>query len=176
MPDTALENRITSQWGEIGFQGKNPETDFRGMGILGLENLLYFAKNRNDVARKVLSESHHPTYWYSFAIVGINLTALSWELLKSGIYKPHFYNIATQKPTLDDFHKVYCCLFREFSSFWLEQKPASVMEFNRIREEFRENIICTLQNPAAVLAVDDPCAKTDIGSTSVQSFTSQDFD
>jgi hypothetical protein len=50
------------------------------------------------------------------------------------------------------------------------------MEFNRIREEFRENIICTLQNPAAVLAVDDPCAKTDIGSTSVQSFTSQDFD
>jgi hypothetical protein len=68
------------------------------------------------------------------------------------------------------------CLFREFSSFWLEQKPASVMEFNRIREEFRENIICTLQNPAAVLAVDDPCAKTDIGSTSVQSFTSQDFD
>jgi hypothetical protein len=34
MPDTALENRITSQWGEIGFQGKNPETDFRGMGMI----------------------------------------------------------------------------------------------------------------------------------------------
>lgn len=33
MPETALENRITSQWGEIGFQGKNPETDFRGMGM-----------------------------------------------------------------------------------------------------------------------------------------------
>ena len=23
----------------------------------------YFAKNQNDVARKVLSESHHPIYW-----------------------------------------------------------------------------------------------------------------
>ena len=34
MPETALENRITSQWGEIGFQGKNPETDFRGMGMI----------------------------------------------------------------------------------------------------------------------------------------------
>lgn len=33
MPDTALENRITSQWGDIGFQGKNPATDFRGMGM-----------------------------------------------------------------------------------------------------------------------------------------------
>ncbi len=67
------------------------------------------------------------------------------------------------------------CLFREFSSFWLEQKPASVMEFNRIRDEFREKIISTLQNPAAVLAVDDPCTKTDVESTSVHSFTSQDF-
>ena len=50
-----------------------------------------------------------------------------------------------------------------------------MMEFNRIREEFRENIVTTLQNPAAVLAVDDSCAKTDVDSTSVQSFTSQDF-
>jgi hypothetical protein len=33
MPDTALENRISSQWGDIGFQGKNPATDFRGMGM-----------------------------------------------------------------------------------------------------------------------------------------------
>lgn len=45
---------------------------------------------------------------YSFAIVGINLTALSLELLTSGILKPHFYNIKTEKPTLEDFHKVYC--------------------------------------------------------------------
>jgi len=40
MPDTNLEDRITNQWGEIGFQGKDPMTDFRGMGMLGLDNLL----------------------------------------------------------------------------------------------------------------------------------------
>ncbi|XP_028404052.1 ELMO domain-containing protein 1-like [Dendronephthya gigantea] len=174
MPSTTLESRISSQWGEIGFQGKNPQTDFRGMGILGLENLLYFAKNQNDAARKVLSESHHPKYWYSYAIVGINITALSVDLLKSGDFKPHFYNITTEKPTLDDFHKVYCCLFREFSSFWLEQKPASVMEFNRIKDAFCKNLISSLQDPAAVLAVDAKCA--DVDTTSVKSFTSQDFD
>jgi hypothetical protein len=55
---------------------------------------------------------------YSFAIVGINLTALSLELLKSGNLKPHLYNITAQKPTLDDFHKVYCkyLLFLGFHS------------------------------------------------------------
>ena len=41
MPDTALEARHTKQWQEIGFQGKNPATDFRGMGVLGLYCLQY---------------------------------------------------------------------------------------------------------------------------------------
>ena len=39
-PDIALEQRKCKQWKEIGFQGEDPATDFRGMGILGLENLL----------------------------------------------------------------------------------------------------------------------------------------
>uniref|UniRef100_T1J0J3 ELMO domain-containing protein n=1 Tax=Strigamia maritima TaxID=126957 RepID=T1J0J3_STRMM len=39
-PDTPLTSRVTKQWGDIGFQGDDPKTDFRGMGMLGLENLL----------------------------------------------------------------------------------------------------------------------------------------
>lgn len=34
MRDTPLEERITKQWGDLGFQGKDPQTDFRGMGML----------------------------------------------------------------------------------------------------------------------------------------------
>lgn len=40
MPNIKLESRITKQWGDIGFQGDDPKTDFRGMGLLGLVNLL----------------------------------------------------------------------------------------------------------------------------------------
>uniref|UniRef100_A0A8R7PTM6 ELMO domain-containing protein n=1 Tax=Triticum urartu TaxID=4572 RepID=A0A8R7PTM6_TRIUA len=29
----------------MGWQGKDPSTDFRGGGFISLENLLYFAKN-----------------------------------------------------------------------------------------------------------------------------------
>ena len=35
-----LLSRVTKQWQNIGFQGEDPKTDFRGMGILGLDNLL----------------------------------------------------------------------------------------------------------------------------------------
>ena len=41
VPDQPLESRVSKQWGDIGFQGDDPSTDFRGMGLLGLENLLY---------------------------------------------------------------------------------------------------------------------------------------
>ena len=32
-PEIKLKNLISEQWSEIGFQGKNPQTDFRGMGL-----------------------------------------------------------------------------------------------------------------------------------------------
>jgi hypothetical protein len=41
MPGTQLKERISKQWQDLGFQGNNPATDFRGMGILGLKCMLY---------------------------------------------------------------------------------------------------------------------------------------
>jgi len=38
--DRQLKSRLTEEWIEIGFQGKDPATDFRGAGVLGLEQLL----------------------------------------------------------------------------------------------------------------------------------------
>ena len=41
MPSVPLESRTTKQWQQIGFQGADPATDFRGMGMLGLQCLQY---------------------------------------------------------------------------------------------------------------------------------------
>ena len=41
---------ICSKWKEIGFQGTDPSTDLRGMGLLGLHCLKYYSiieSNRN---------------------------------------------------------------------------------------------------------------------------------
>ncbi|KAI4564093.1 hypothetical protein MJT46_009891 [Ovis ammon polii x Ovis aries] len=167
-PNTPLESRISKQWCEIGFQGDDPKTDFRGMGLLGLYNLQYFAERDAAAAQQVLSDSLHPkcskfskAEWekkrmdkaigYSFAIVGINITDLAYNLLVSGALKTHFYNIAPEAPTLSHFQQTFCYLMHEFHKFWIEEDPMDIMEFNRVREKFRKRIIKQLQNPDMAL-------------------------
>jgi hypothetical protein len=43
-PDEKLQDLISDQWKNMGWQGKDPSTDFRGAGFISLENLLFFAK------------------------------------------------------------------------------------------------------------------------------------
>uniref|UniRef100_A0A673JNT4 ELMO domain-containing protein n=1 Tax=Sinocyclocheilus rhinocerous TaxID=307959 RepID=A0A673JNT4_9TELE len=128
MPSVKLESRITKQWGNIGFQGDDPKTDFRGMGMLGLTNLLY-----------------------SYAIVGINLTEMAYSLMKNDALKPHFYNTVPGKPQMQHFHQFYCYLAYEFDKFWLEEEPESIMEFNRYREKFHDKVKGQLQMPEVTL-------------------------
>lgn len=153
MPSVKLESRITKQWGDIGFQGDDPKTDFRGMGMLGLTNLTFFSEKHTDVARQVLSHSVHPKKGYSYAIVGINLTEMAYSLLRSGALKFHFYNTVSQSPKLEHFHQLYCYFAYEFDKFWMEENPESIMEFNCYREKFHEKIKGLLQNPHVSLSL-----------------------
>jgi hypothetical protein len=138
MPGHELKSRYSEQWKEIGFQGKNPATDFRGMGILGLQNLCYFAQNHRSVARQLLSHSNHPRFGYSFAVVGINLTSLLVELFESGSLRVHFYNASSSgQATMENFHEAYCYVFTEFDCYWREKEPENILAFTRIRDELR---------------------------------------
>ena len=73
--------RITKEWGEIGFQGTDPATDFRGMGVLGLRQLAFFADRHGVAARRALQDSALGGAYYPFAAVGINITSLLCGLL-----------------------------------------------------------------------------------------------
>jgi hypothetical protein len=74
---TDLENGvpdwlITDKWQSIGFQGRNPRTDFRGAGILGLQCLLYFVRNFNTEFQAMRQDTS--TSFFFFAITSINAT------------------------------------------------------------------------------------------------------
>uniref|UniRef100_A0A3Q2QDB4 ELMO/CED-12 domain containing 2 n=1 Tax=Fundulus heteroclitus TaxID=8078 RepID=A0A3Q2QDB4_FUNHE len=153
MPTVELESRVTKQWGDIGFQGDDPKTDFRGMGLLGLINLVFFSENYSAEARQVLSHANHPKLGYSYAIVGINLTEMAYSLLKSGALKPHFYNSVQGAPELRDFHQLYCYLAYEFDRFWVAEEPESIMHFNQYRERFHSLVRARLQEPDVSLAL-----------------------
>ncbi|XP_072318801.1 ELMO domain-containing protein 2 [Eucyclogobius newberryi] len=153
MPSVKLESRITKQWGDIGFQGDDPKTDFRGMGLLGLINLIFFSENYTEEARQVLSHANHPKLGYSYAIVGINLTEMAYSLLKCGALKPHFYNTVVGSPELQHFHQLYCFLAYEFDKFWLSEEPESIMLFNEYREKFHKKVQLCLTDPAVCLTL-----------------------
>lgn len=73
---------ISEEWSELGFQGKDPSTDFRGMGMFGLLQLEYFASSHPGDARRILADSMHPRRYYPFSATGINITAFVLEMLR----------------------------------------------------------------------------------------------
>ncbi|KAG7221812.1 hypothetical protein INR49_016987 [Caranx melampygus] len=134
-------------------KGDDPKTDFRGMGMLGLINLVFFSENYTEEARQVLSHANHPKLGYSYAIVGINLTEMAYSLLKSGALKPHFYNTVQGTPGLQHFHQLYCYLAYEFDKFWVAEEPESIMQFNQYREKFHDIVQTHLQDPDVSLSL-----------------------
>ncbi|XP_028966757.1 ELMO domain-containing protein 2 [Galendromus occidentalis] len=150
--DDPIEGLVSKKWQDIGFQGDDPRTDFRGMGMLGLDNLVFFVTQYNNLARHVLSRSLHPKYGYSFAIVGINLTHLIHNLLRQGKLKTHLYNAMRAVVGIEDLHKLYCYVFVEFDRLWLAEKPRDVMEFGRIRDKFEQILVERLEREDCVLS------------------------
>ncbi|PAA55028.1 hypothetical protein BOX15_Mlig027399g1 [Macrostomum lignano] len=136
-PGQPLSGRICKQWGDIGFQGDDPQTDFRGMGMLGLEQLLFLASRYPSQAAAVLSQSQHPVSGFPFAVAGINIGHLVWRLLAARKFRKHFYNLGSYE--LDDLHRLFCCLFLRFADFW-QRQGASVMEFNSVKAKFKRLI------------------------------------
>ncbi|KAJ1976014.1 hypothetical protein H4R34_004129 [Dimargaris verticillata] len=114
-------------WPSIGFQGANPCTDFRGMGRLALDSLDYYAKTYPSSARFVLACSQrHPTAWYSFAIVGINLTALAWRLAQIRHLRVYWH---VYPGSLDvAYFDLVSYLIHTFNDYWFTPHLAAVFD------------------------------------------------
>jgi hypothetical protein len=54
----------------------------------------YFTTNKkfSDKSKSVFSKSHHPVFWYSFAICGINISSWVYKWLLDGNLKTHYFN------------------------------------------------------------------------------------
>ncbi|CAO3565022.1 unnamed protein product [Mortierella alpina] len=134
-PQEKLSARYTKQWTEIGFQGKDPATDFRGMGMLGLDDLVYYAKYYPISSKHALKCSHDDISWYSFAIVGINITAFAVQTLRTRQLQYYLFLNGTDRSV---YHELYCYLFHRFNGYWsaIDPKP-SIMDFERVFADFK---------------------------------------
>ncbi|XP_010540213.1 PREDICTED: ELMO domain-containing protein A-like isoform X2 [Tarenaya hassleriana] len=134
-PEEELRGLISEQWKEMGWQGKDPSTDFRGGGFVSLENLLYFARNFpksfQDLLQKQVGD--RSVWEYPFAVAGVNITFMVIQMLDLEAVKPRTMVGATFLKLLAEnesaFDLLYCIAFKLMDHQWLT-KRASYMDFN----------------------------------------------
>lgn len=121
------------KWQELGFQGPDPSTDFRGMGMLGLDQLLAFTQIAPKSAHNLWQQSNLGSAWFTFSTVGINITALIYSLLVSRSADEYFY---THSST-EDLNQAYQIVFEKFGQYWVVEEAKDVMDFSRIFTKLR---------------------------------------
>jgi hypothetical protein len=182
-PTTKLETRVSEQWKKLGFQvstffhlfllwsethhcskkGTDPATDFRGMGIIGLKHLLYFAKHHGDKLRTMMKaqEDNTETY-FPVAVAGINISKLLYDYFKDSIEEQFsilfdhewayeevpahffFFFICSQFFFfLVFFLQLYCSSLEFFDAIWKET-GATYFQFNEVINSVNEQVASNL--------------------------------
>ncbi|KAG2404162.1 ELMO domain-containing protein A-like isoform X1 [Vigna umbellata] len=144
-PEEELRGLISEQWKDMGWQGKDPSTDFRGGGFISLENLLFFARNFpksfQDLLRK--QEGDRSVWEYPFAVAGVNITFMLIQMLDLEAVKPRTLVGATFLKFIAEnesaFDLLYCITFKMMDQQWLSMR-ASYMDFNTVMKSTRRQL------------------------------------
>mmetsp|Transcript_5810 Transcript_5810/g.22046 ORF Transcript_5810/g.22046 Transcript_5810/m.22046 type:complete len:448 (+) Transcript_5810:267-1610(+) len=100
MGSEELTSRVSEQWKDIGFQGKDPNSDFRAAGVWALQNLLYFSETYPKKFKRMVKKTRHEKNAYPFAIAAINVTMLLLQVL--GVHKRgDAHNLQSRKAFID---------------------------------------------------------------------------
>ncbi|XP_010248986.1 PREDICTED: ELMO domain-containing protein A-like isoform X1 [Nelumbo nucifera] len=144
-PGQELHGLISEQWKEMGWQGRDPSTDFRGAGFISLENLLFFAKTFSTSFQRLLNKQggKRATWEYPFAVAGVNITFMIMQMLDLDSSKPRTFVRAVFIQMLSEnewaFDLLYCVAFMVMDKQWLE-KNATYMEFNDVLKSTRAQL------------------------------------
>ncbi|KAK4423944.1 ELMO domain-containing protein A [Sesamum alatum] len=144
-PGQELLSLVSDQWKQMGWQGKDPSTDFRGAGFISLENLLFFAKTFSTSFQSLLrkQDGKRAIWEYPFAVAGVNITFMIMQMLDLDATKPRTFIRAVFLQMLSEnewaFDLLYCVAFMIMDKLWLE-KNATYMEFNDILKSTRSQL------------------------------------
>ncbi|CAI0381141.1 unnamed protein product, partial [Linum tenue] len=144
-PDIKLCGLVSDQWKEMGWQGKDPSTDFRGAGFISLENLLFFAKTFSISFQRLLKKQggKRSAWEYPFAVAGVNVTFMIMQMLDLDATKPRTFVRSVFMQMLSEnewaFDLLYCVAFVIMDKQWLERN-ATYMEFNEVLKSTRAQV------------------------------------
>ncbi|KAJ4909840.1 ELMO/CED-12 family protein [Raphanus sativus] len=166
-PGEKLEALISDQWKDMGWQGRDPSTDFRGGGFISLENLLFFAKTFPTSFQRLLKKQggERAAWEYPFAVAGVNITFMIMQMLDLEASKPRTFVRSVFLQMLSEnewaFDLLYCVAFAVMDKQWLDRN-ATYMEFNDV-------LRCTRAQLERELMMDDVFRIEDMPSFSLLS-------
>ncbi|KAF9593260.1 hypothetical protein IFM89_021016 [Coptis chinensis] len=142
-PGRELPPLKSELWKEMGWQGNDPSTDFRGGGLISLENLIFFAKKYPESFQRLLhkQDGNRSEWEYPFAVASINISFMLVQMLDLHSGKPsteggiRFLEFLREEDEMA-FDDLYCVAFRMMDAQWLA-KHASYMQFNEVLKSTR---------------------------------------
>lgn len=161
MPNETLTARVTKQWEAIGFQGDDPATDFRGMGLLGLHALLHFAEQHRAQAQSIVLTSQHPTRWFPFAITGIQIAQMVLFASTPTSMQPtsemesakgrlvHLW-WCEDKPSVDMYYNLFSFAITRFDAMWRSNGICTIVDFPNVFRDYQSKLFEDLRNHQSV--------------------------
>eukprot|EP00762_Andalucia_godoyi_P003023 ANDGO_04103.mRNA.1 ELMO domain-containing protein B len=156
-PNGAPTPEMDAEWPLLGFQGKHPETDLRGAGMLPLYCIRYFASRHGQLAQMILLESSYeanPEYWYPFACAAIHFASALAAYARQQVFHHNGWWLThaaapdgTAKALGDDaldrdqilvpFFETFVHTWVRFHAYWKEGR-FTVMQFELAKRQFFE--------------------------------------
>ncbi|ODV91460.1 hypothetical protein CANCADRAFT_30 [Tortispora caseinolytica NRRL Y-17796] len=134
------------KWQAVGFQGKDPSTDFRRTGMVGLRFILHMAKYQPDDTTLIISESRTDIgtdIWYPFALAAIHTVDLllrlpEYRFMETFIYRCGF--IHSTDNVLASFYRLCGYILIEYHESWKKDvtagKYVTIMDFEQSFKRF----------------------------------------
>jgi hypothetical protein len=160
--------RKDNKWKDLGFQGADPQTDFRGAGVLALEALVYWAEKHRRFAKDLVSVQDQRTY--PLCTAGINCISLTMKLLAAGpnagdglaggipkfeletVRNSDLFQLLVQcPPGRDNFFEMFVMLLRFIDQFQVAMN-AGYLDFPKV--------VSAVENEVRIQLRKEPCDLT----------------
>ncbi|KAK0417432.1 hypothetical protein QR680_013006 [Steinernema hermaphroditum] len=130
--------RMGAHWERIGFQGDDPATDLRGVGIFGLCQLLFLVSNglTSQMTSQLLQLSSDKLQSFPLAVVGLNWTAMILERVKQGKLN---WLAVKENSFLTVVNGIYRGCFLSFWKLW-KTRNCTIVDFANVSNEIRDTI------------------------------------
>ncbi|KAF0977856.1 hypothetical protein FDP41_003178 [Naegleria fowleri] len=148
------------QWTMAGFQNRDPTTDLRSLGLLGLSTMEYLCKYHTNTVKNEYMNREYPFACCVFAIVNFMIKEMDMRNITTTPQDSHFVLLMKKElyfnrdklKQMDLFERLFCIAFEYFDKLWVKYK-AGYMDFSVMYDIFAHNIIQILKKEPASFSV-----------------------